>query len=311
MRVLKTTPGKILDIAFSPDSRAVAAAVYCAPGLTPVFLWNLDSPTGPPVRLETDDGYFAGGLGFSSTGRQLSWLTLAGRRTYDRDTRSATAIDYPISRLVGLKHACDASGERAVSSQPMPAHALTGWKRIGTEWIRQWQSSTRDLSMGKLFFAPAGDRFATFTRDATGGRWWEQPMRLEVRSAATGAEFAFGKYPYSYAGKLAFHPEGIQIAGIHEMTVLAWQLPGCAGPAVARNPDSRKHFTSLAYHPRGTHLFATSNDATVHVFEAHSLARVNRYTWRLDELSAIALSGDGTLAAAGGRSGNMVVWDLD
>ena len=94
------------------------------------------------------------------------------------------------------------------------------------------------------------------------------------------------------------------------MTLLVWPLPAGGDPRRVRN-DNRKHFTALAYHPSGRLLFATSNDATVHAFDAHTLDRVNRFTWHLGELRAVAVSPDGTLAAAGSATGDVVVWDLD
>jgi WD40 repeat protein len=94
------------------------------------------------------------------------------------------------------------------------------------------------------------------------------------------------------------------------MTLLVWSLPTGGDPRLVRN-DNRKHFTALAYHPNGRVLFVTSNDATVHAFDTHTLDRVNRYTWHLDKLSAVAVSPDGTLAAAGSATGDVVVWDLD
>jgi WD40 repeat protein len=306
MRVLKTAPGEVLDVAFSPDCRAVAAAVK-GHG---IFLWNLDSPNIAPVRLEAKGGYYPGGLNFSADGRRLAWLTFDGRRSYDRDTRTATDAVYPGTVAPSLDHRTDTAGTRAVSHHSFPENCLLGWKWSGDEWVRQWQLSTRDLSIGNLSLSPAGDRFAVLTRDATGERWWEGPMRLDVRDAATGAVCATGTYPYSYACELAFHPSGERVAGIHEMTLLVWALPEGGAPRLARS-DNRKHFTALAYHPTGTRLFATSNDETVHVFDAHSLDRVNRYTWQLDRLSAVAVSADGTLAAAGSASGDVVVWDLD
>lgn len=300
MRVLKTAPGEVLDVAFSPDSRAIAAAVDGAG----VFLWNLDSPNIAPVRLESEGGYRAGGLNFSPDGRQLAWLTLDGRRSYDRDHRTATTAAYPMPAANGVYHCSDASGTRAVSDQGFPDHCLIGWKRFEGEWIRQWKISTRELFVGTSALAPAGDRFAVFTCE-------KQPWRLEIRDAATSAELAVGTYPYSYAAKtLRFHPHGEQIAGVNDMTLLVWSLPTGGEPRLIRN-DNRKHFTALAYHPSGRSLFATSNDKTVHVFDTHTLDRVNRYTWQLDELSAVAVSADGTLAAAGAASGDVVVWDLD
>jgi WD40 repeat protein len=305
MRVLKTAPKEVLDVAFSPDCRAIAAAADGAG----VFLWNLDSPNIAAVRLETEGGYRAGGLGFSADGRQLAWLTLDGRRSYDRDTRTAVTAAYPMPAVHGMYHCSDATGKWGVSNHSFPDHCLIGWTRVEGEWIRQWKLSTRELFVGTVTLAPTGDRFAMFTRE--GQRWSEQPWRLEIRDAVTSVGQAVGSYPYSYAAKpLRFHPHGEQIAGVNDMTLLVWSLPTGGPPRLAQN-DNRKHFTALAYHPNGRLLFVTSNDKTVHVFDTRSLDRVNRYTWNIDKLSAVAVSPDGTLAAAGSANGDVVVWDLD
>ncbi len=310
MQVLKTALAHVLDVAFSPDCRAVAAAVAGAG----VFLWNLDSPNIAPVRLDAGDDdleiYQPGGLTFSADGRRLAWLTATGRRTYDRDTRTATTAAYPLPAH-GTYHCLDASGERTVTNHSFPDFCLSGWHRVEADWVRRWQLSTRALSVGSLKLDPTGDRFAMLTRPTEGARWWEQRMRLEVRDAATAALLSEGPYPYSYAAPLYFHPGGLQVAGTNGMTLLVWPLPDGGDPRLVRNPDSRKHFTALAYHPSGDRLFVTSNDETVHVFDAQSLARTTRYTWQIGELSAVAVSPDGTLAAAGSASGDVVVWDLD
>lgn len=296
MRLLKTTPGEVLDVAFSPDCRAIAAVVEGAG----VFLWNMDSPNIAPVRMAADR-YRAGSFSFSANGRQLAWLTPDGRRVYDRDTR--TTAFKPLSSSGYSVVSSD--GTRAILYVSFPEYSLTGWQLKEGEWVRQWQISTRDLMVSPLTLAPAGDRFAMFTRATE-----DVPWRLEVRDTATFELHTIGSYPYSYAAKLAFHPHAEQIAGLNDMTLLAWGLPVGGDPRRVQN-DSRKHFTALAYHPNGRLLFVTSNDTTVHVFDTQTLDRVNRYTWQLDKLSAIAISSDGTLAAAGSANGDVVVWDLD
>lgn len=301
MRVLKTAAGKVIDVAFSPDGRAVAAAVDGAGAL----LWNLDAPAPAPVRAG-ELGHWRGTLAFAPDGRRLAWLTPLGRSVYDRDARTVTAEPPVPPGTFGIT----AAAKRAVSLLGLPEYELAGWKFKEGEWVRQWNTSTRALSVLEPTLAPAGDRFALFARPTNVARWWEQPMHMEVRDAATGRPVCEGAYPYSYHGKLAFHPHGEQLACAHEMTLVAWALPGGGAPRLARN-DSRKHFTALAYHPDGARLFATSNDATVHVFDTRTLARVRRYTWRLNRLSALALSADGTLAAAGSATGDVVVWDVD
>lgn len=301
MRVLKTTPGEVRTVAFSPDGRAVAAAMTDAG----VFLWNLDSASAAPVRLENEWVYL-GGLSFSADGRRVRWRVAGGERTFDRDTR-ATAHEPQAAPVLTV------SGDRtrAVSRGRVPDFTLTGWQLKEDEWVAQWRMSTRDLSAEGVTLAPAGDRFAMLTRSTDGARWWTKPLRLEVRDAATAAELAAGTYPYTYASQqLHFHPHGEQVAGTNGMTLLAWELPAGGAPRRVQN-DNRKHFTALAYHPDGRRLFATSNDETVHVFDTHTLDRTTRYSWHLDRLSAVAVSPDGTLAAAGSANGDVVVWDLD
>ncbi|MDY3560936.1 WD40 repeat domain-containing protein [Gemmata sp. JC673] len=305
MLVLKTASAEVLDLAFSPDSRAIAAAVDGAH----VFLWNLDSPNIAPVRLGLGGKYRAGGLRFSATGRRLEWQLADGCRAYDRDERDATN-EYPSFLTKATVWKVGPAGDRIVSSHGMPDHFLAGWQFKDGEWVRQWALSTLHLSVESVTISPAGDRFAMLTRPASPGRWWDQPMRLEVRDLPTSASRSDGTYPYSYAGKLWFSPTGAAVVGIHGMTLLSWSLPAGGGPRLARN-DNRKHFTALAYHPNGRRLFVTSNDETVNEFDADTLERTNRYTWQLDRLSAIAVSPDGTLAAAGAATGDVVVWDLE
>lgn len=300
MRVLKTARGPVNDVAFSPDGRAVAAAV----GSAGVFLWNLDSPAAAPVRLEDGRWYYRD-VRFSADGRRVYWVSHDGEFAYDRDARTTAREVRPV-----LMAAFSGDRARAVSNVRLPEHNLIGWQFKENEWVRQWQMSTRELAAASIILAPAGDRFVMLTRATGGGQWWRKPMRLEVRDAATGAELAAGTYPYSYAAKLYFHPRGEQVAGLNGMTLLAWELPAGGDPRRVQN-DSRKHFTALAYHPDGRRLFATSNDETVHVFDAHVLARVTRYTWQLNRLSAVAVSPDGLLAAAGSATGDVVVWDLE
>jgi WD40 repeat protein len=74
---------------------------------------------------------------------------------------------------------------------------------------------------------------------------------------------------------------------------------------------TRAHFRAVAYHPSGKYLLAANNDATVRVFDTDSWTVVKHYVWDIGHLTAVVVSPDGTLAAAGGRHGRVVVWDFD
>jgi WD40 repeat protein len=305
VRVLKAADGEVLDLAFSPDGRAVAAAVE----YHGVFLWNLAAATPSFVRLSAEGGYCKGGLSFSADGRSLAWLTIGGRRVYDRDAREFAEHSFAVTETTHAV-AAGADGARVVSQHGMPDFCLIGWRADGGAWARDWTVSVADLSVSSLTLSPDGTRFALLARSALGGRWWEQPMRVEVRDAATAAVRGTGDYPYNYAKPLLFSPDARQLVGFNGMALLAWAVPELGASRTVQN-DTRKHFTALAYHPSGRHLYATSNDETVHVFDAHTWERAGQFTWQLGELKAVAVSPDGTLAAAGGANGDVVIWDVD
>jgi WD40 repeat protein len=83
-----------------------------------------------------------------------------------------------------------------------------------------------------------------------------------------------------------------------------------AESAKLRN-DNRKEFTGMAFHPSGRFLAATSNDATVKLYDTTTWKMEQAFNWDIGRLRSIAFSPDGMLAAAGGDKGKIVVWDVD
>jgi WD40 repeat protein len=83
-----------------------------------------------------------------------------------------------------------------------------------------------------------------------------------------------------------------------------------AKPLTFRN-DCREEFTALAFHPSGRFLAATSNDATVKLYDTQTWAVAQAYTWGVGRLGSVTFSPDGMLAAAGGDTSKIVIWDVD
>lgn len=307
MRVLQAASGQVLGLAFGPDGQSLAAAVE-GQG---VFLWDLGHP-GYPLRLDRDAGRKTRAVYFSPDGRAVHWLGGGGWRVYDRDTGKTAPTRLPADGdPIALSFGPDARSAVTQHTFPAPIPALIGWEWDGGRWAEAWSVSTDKLAAEQLVGDPAGRRLALLTRKTNRPRFWEQPFRLELRSAVSGAVEAVGEYPYSYSGPLAFAPDDSVLVGVHEMTLLAWPLPGLGPPQVVLRNDSRKHFTAAAYHPSGRHLLVASNDATVHVVETAGWGRVTRYAWQFGRLRSVAVSPCGTLAAAGADHGEVVVWDLD
>jgi WD40 repeat protein len=307
--MLKGAGVEVAELAFSPDGQAIAAGFDSFHG---VYLWNLEAATTAPVRLSTEGEYAKAGLQFSPNGRSLSWRKIDGRRSYNRDTREYQNHSFAIT---GVTHEANTSadGSRVISKHAMPDYCLIGWRPVDGEWVRTWTVPTIDMQTESLALSADGRLFAMITRPAIGTGWTENSRRVEVRDGATGAVLGTGEYLHSYAGPLLFSPDNCQLLGFNGMSLIVWPVPplGVGSlPRIVQN-DNRKHFTALAYHPSGRYLFATSNDTTVHVFDTTTWERVKRFTWQLGKLKAVTVSADGTLAAAGGDNGDIVIWIWD
>jgi WD40 repeat protein len=305
VRVLKGAESAVRDLAFSPDGTAIAAGFE----FDGVYLWNLEAASPAPVRLVTEGGFEPGGLHFSADSRSLAWQSISGRREYDRDTREYTDHSFAVTRVTHGA-AQSANGSRAVSSHGLPDHYLIGWRFAEGGWVPTWRLSTADLAIESLTLSADGRMFAMISRSALGPQWAANPRRIEVRDAATHSLLGTGDYPYNYRDPLLFSPDNRRLVGFNGMTLLVWPVPELGEPRLVRN-DTRKQFTAMAFHASGRYLFATSNDTTVHVFDAATWERAARFTWKIGQLKAVAVSADGTLAAAGGDRGDIVIWDVD
>jgi WD40 repeat protein len=320
VRLLKGADAKVEDLAFSPDGSAIATAYVSFHG---VYLWNLEAFPLSHVRVASEEDYKKGSLFFSSDARSLSWLTPdAYRRTYNRDTRKLSTQNTFATNKHTQETIQTPDGSRGVSRHELPDYRLFCWRLADDMWVQTGTLSIADSSVENLTLSADGKLFAMLTRPALGKGWENNPRKLEVHEATTAALRGSGEYPYKYGdkfgGRLLFSPDSHQLVGFNNMNLLVWSIPerGDIGePRKVRN-TTRKQFTAMAYHPSGRHLYVTSNgedakDATVHVFDTATWARVEQFSWKLGNMKAIAVSSDGTLAAAGSERGDIVIWDVD
>jgi WD40 repeat protein len=133
---------------------------------------------------------------------------------------------------------------------------------------------------------------------------------ITLRDAATGRIIETCERSGLLNDELATYRDGTLIA-MAKATISAWQQSDLTrSPHVIHN-DNRKHFTGIAFHPSGKYLAATSNDATVKLYDTTTWKVARTFTWDIGKMRSIAFSSDGTLAAAGSDSGRVVVWDVD
>ena len=137
-------------------------------------------------------------------------------------------------------------------------------------------------------------------------------VKFVTRDSRTGAVLSEVR-PASAAvfDKPIMSPDGRLIACRQGVRVAVYRVESLEANPVQFANDNPKEFTGLAFHPSGRFLAATSNDATVKLYDTATWKRGQSFDWDIGRLRSIAFSPDGMLAAAGGDRGKIVVWDVD
>jgi len=195
--------------------------------------------------------------------------------------------------------------------QPQPS-SLLSCRRLDDLARTVWSVESHDRVQSPPLFLPGGDSFLTLVWRTEGRTRSDCEYLFVVRDVQTGAVRSEVRCPADVA-----FDEPVQSAdarliasrGNARFTVLRVEDLG-ADPVLVRN-DSRRQFTGLAFHPSGRYLAATSNDATVKLYDTSSWQMAHAFDWGVGRLRSVAFSPDGTLAAAGGDNGKVVVWDFD
>jgi WD40 repeat protein len=130
---------------------------------------------------------------------------------------------------------------------------------------------------------------------------------LDPRTGELGRHVA--SYPEAVPA-LAVSPDGtlLAVAAGTELSVCEIATGRRRG---AVRSQGRKHFTDVAFHPSGKVLAASSNHETVRLFDAATLAEEAAYDWEVGPVRRVAFAPDGQRAAAAGKTGRVVIWDVD
>jgi hypothetical protein len=109
--------------------------------------------------------------------------------------------------------------------------------------------------------------------------------------------------------RLTFAPDGWTLFGSDEKEVTVWDT--ASGSQVGQFRPGRAKLHGLVVHPSGQFLVTASADGTARTWTLADLRETRALKWTVGKLSSVAISPDGTLAAAGGEKGQVVLWDLD
>lgn len=305
MQLLMAGTHSIFELAFAPDGRAlVAPRDRSAP-----VLWELPA-SGEPVAIPVLDSArrTCSAFTFSPDAQVVGWLCGQTRYEFDRRTGATQAI--PLTQgteRVNRQRVCGPDGRLIVRTIDS-SHAdgrIRAFTARGGAWAEAWTVGPSDDLRGWQMTASGSETFFT----------WEQPRPntpgpkgLVARSTLTGEVIARMTVPVYYVAGLAAKPDGSAVVCYKDSSLYYWPI----GEKIQKvRTGTLKHYRALAFHPDGRHLLAGNNDATARLIDTHTWQITRQFAWNIGRLVSVAVSPDGTLAAAGGERGRIVVWDLD
>lgn len=273
------------------------------------LVWDATGGTKP--RWLDDLGHRVSGLHFHPDSGLLLIATLYhGLYVWNPALDGPHLI--PVHRETAGEAAVAPDGRVLVSG----GNRLTALDRVGgPDAAVAWSVPLNDEIGGNgwtrgLGSLPDGERFVS-AEVLLGPGYVHRDNRVAVRSwadgrvlAALGGLFRYGHHLHASAAADVFVIRKEVWLRVYSADDLK------ADPRVIRN-DNRKHFTGAAFHPSGRYLAATSNDATVKLYDTASWEVARTFTWDIGRMRSICFSPDGTLAAAGSDTGKVVVWDVD
>lgn len=305
MLVLRPPAGlrvRIDDLAFAPDARALAAPAHGKGAVR----WTTFAANARGEQVTVPD--IAGRVAFLPDGRLLT----GNARLFAIDSDGAAAPLGPSGDTWrGLGFAVSPDGSRLVVSSVQNGYETTRLTcyPIGDFANPLWQVD----APAHTYLSPAVGPDGTFVqmesmRHPLNRHWHTHRVR---RSLDTGAALDTSSPLPDHAEQFALSPDGATVAIRVREFVHFMPAVGRVGFGAHLRNDSMKHFTGIAFHPSGKYFAATSNDATVKLYDLATLDTVRTFTWDVGRMRSIAFAPDGTLAAAGTDNGKVVVWDVD
>jgi WD40 repeat protein len=290
-------------LVFAPDGRAlVAACRRHAP-----VLWKLPA-TDEPVPLTDAVSYDATNFTFSADASVVSWIDTHQRREYDRPSGTTREVTHlPDGESAYAQTSCGPGGRLIVATAEREVGGRIRALRsdAGGQWAEVWTVGPNDVGVVRLAGCPRADRFFTWETQREENHWTYQ---LVMRSSLTGEVIDRMDAPVTFIDDVAAKPDGTALIMFKDSSLYFW----CPGEKVRKvRTGTLKHYRSVAFHPEGRYLLAGNNDTTARLIDTDTWEVARQFTWDIGRLTAVAVSPDGALAAAGGDRGRVVVWDLD
>ena len=326
MFVLNGPEHPVQALAFAPNS----ASLYVVHGYVGVHAWNLTERSGR--GLEIVGWRIFGEFAIHPGGRWAFGRCVGSDQPLHRSTsclldlNTGRAEPFNFIGVVGQHIAISRDGACIVTighsdddkDRPVKTRTdrLYGWKVTATGPEYAWHLDTpEEAKPWRIVFA-GSDTLVTEDWIPDGPNVLGTPPtkpRLCICSALTGEPRQIIDSPNPYVEQLLSSPDGKQVV-VRRGTMLwvydsaDWKKP----PAIVAG--AHKNFLdprAAAFHPSGHYLLLANNGPSVIVFDTKTWEQVHKWKWNIGVLRTVVVSPDGTLAAAAGPRGTVVVWDLD
>ncbi len=303
MRRWKAHRGKIASLSFSRDGRLLASVTGSGQD---VFIWH--ALTGELVRKLTVEDV-DGKPSYSSAaaicfGPDADLLAVA-RRNYVEVwetgswVRTAEAVyGYGTPGAVALgpgprpRVAASTGSDTNVYDLPDPSPAVAVFRGV-SNWESEYHTQL------------------TFTADAT-GVGTHTIHAVEVREVTSGTLLLrFRHRRANYSGPVRFSPDSSRLAFCSTKTIESHPATFDDPADVIRYAGHTNKVWVLRYTPDGRSLISASSDGTVRVWEAATGLQKQCFEMNVGKMLCADVSPDGTMAAVGGATGEIVVWDLE
>jgi WD40 repeat protein len=167
----------------------------------------------------------------------------------------------------------------------------------------------------ELFFSSDGSRLlrSDSVGPSGGGRGGERTVEVlvEAFAAADGAPVA------EWRGTLALYANNGAASGAGALAFLNGRtLHGLSALEAGAVPvkcitASPKPMEAVEFSRDGTAVATVGRDESATIWDPRTWAHRARYDWKIGSLLSVAFAPDGLRCAAGGKNGQIVVWDLD
>jgi WD40 repeat protein len=310
MIVLQGARAQVELLLFSPESRALIA-----PYSRGVQVWN-DLGTRRPHRAVLPHRRVCW-VRFTPDGQKVLLVESRPYRLALRDVPTGKVAEVPLELPSPLWTDCDLApdGRSLVAAQgvvlPEPLTRVF-CRALDDLTSSTWSVATDRSPLAPPLFLAGGERFVLFewcsSHFPEGFRYHPVYVTRDTRTGTVLSEVASSGDSFRSP---VLSPDRRLIACHRGVWAAVFQSDDMACDPVKIRNDNRKEFTGLAFHPSGRYLAATSNDATVKLYDTSTWKVAQSYNWDIGRLRSVTFSPDGMLAAAGGDKGKIVVWDVD